>query len=133
MFVYNVFMHFTKGGIKMKIKILTLVIVAILAITGCSKDSTTKQESKGEQPKIVKVLIKKEDAKNFYVVTTAEGKELTYAYYVYKDKKLLKKFPYKQDAHFAYKISKPGVYKVRVFVRDKNKKIEAKTTNSIRM
>jgi len=117
----------------MKIKVLTLVMIALLAITGCSKDSTTKQESKEDHPKIIKVLIKKEDAKNFYVVTTAEGKQLTYAYYVYKDKRLLKKFPYKQDAHFTYKISKPGVYKVRVFVRDVNKKIEAKTTKSVKM
>jgi uncharacterized lipoprotein YehR (DUF1307 family) len=118
---------------KLKFKILTVAIVALFAITGCGKDTTTKQESKGDQPKIINILIKKEDAKNFYVVTTAEGKQLTYAYYVYKEKKLIKKFSYKKDAHFTYKVSQPGVYKVRVFVKDENKKIEAKTTKSVRM
>lgn len=120
----------------MKSKLFTLLIVMLLLITGCGKDSSknaSDQKAKGNEPKIEKVVIKKEDSKNLYVEVTAEGKELTYAYYVYVDNELLKKFPYKEKAHLNYKISKPGVYKVRVFVKDKNDKINAETTESIRM
>ncbi|EKN66465.1 lipoprotein [Neobacillus bataviensis LMG 21833] len=120
----------------MKTKLFTLFIVTLLLITGCGKDAAKEesdQGSKGKGPKIEKVEINKEDSKNFSVKATTEGKELTYAYYVYLDNKLLKKFPYKENVDLNYKISEPGVYKVRVFVKDKKGNINAETTEPVRM
>ncbi|WP_026564062.1 triple tyrosine motif-containing protein [Bacillus sp. UNC41MFS5] len=121
----------------MKIKLSILFLVALLLITGCSKDATNsdkKQESKESEVKIAKVMIKKGDAQNFYVVATAaSGNNLTYAYYVYKDKKVIEKQLYKQDAFFTYNITTPGSYKVRVFLKDANGKIVTKDTEKISM
>ncbi|GHH97450.1 hypothetical protein [Neobacillus kokaensis] len=116
----------------MKSKLFSVVLVTLLLISGCGKEQTNK-ESNENQPKILKVMIKKKNSKNLVVETKAEGKELTFAHYLYLDNKLLKKFPYKSDAHFSYKISKRGIYKVRVFVKNKNDKVKAKTTEAVRM
>lgn len=120
----------------MKTKLFTLLIVMLLLIAGCGKDGAkdaSEKSAKGNGPKIEKVVIHKEDSKNFSVKATTEGKELTYAYYVYLDNKLLKKFPYKENVDLNYKISESGVYKVRVFVKDKKGNINAETTEALRM
>ncbi|PEQ82696.1 hypothetical protein CN481_24635 [Bacillus sp. AFS006103] len=120
----------------MKEKLFTLFLVVLLLITGCSKDTTKtdkKQESNGSQVKIVKVMIKKENSQNFYVVTTANGNDLKYAYYVLKDNKVIKKQLYIQDSYFTYKITEPGDYKVQAFVMDGNGKKVAKYTQTIKM
>lgn len=121
----------------MKIKLFTLFLAALLLIAGCSNDTTksTKQDSKENEVKIAKVMIKKENAQNFYVVATpVSGTNLIYAYHVLKDNKVIKKQSYTQDAYFTYKIKTPGTYKVRVFLKDAHgKKIIFKDTQTIKM
>ncbi|WML58606.1 triple tyrosine motif-containing protein [Neobacillus sp. PS2-9] len=126
----------------MKTKLLTLLLAAILLVTGCGKEEAAKPDSakqeatstaKESKLKIDTVTIKKVDSKNFYVATTAEGNQLSYAYYVYKDNKILKRFPYKKDAHFEYKVTKPGTYKVKVFIKDSSNKKVSKYTKDIKM
>lgn len=101
----------------MKRKLITLLIVALISITGCSND-TSKKDSENSEPEIVNLMIEKVDDSHFYVVATAEGSKINYAYYVYKDGEVLEKYPYKKDAHFSYTAKEPGVYKVAVYVRD---------------
>ncbi|QIZ05612.1 hypothetical protein HFZ78_01685 [Priestia megaterium] len=126
----------------MKFKLPILFLVALLLITGCGKDASKsdknqvakEQVSKESEVKIAKAMIKKVDTQNFYVVATAaSGNNLTYAYYVYKDNKVIEKQLYKKDAYFSYKITAQGSYKVRVFLKDANGKIVTKDTETITM
>lgn len=59
--------------------------------------------------------------KNFYQIEAncvANGDNLIYAFYVYKDDTVIQKFPYTQNSKFLFNLSEPGKYRVRVFVRD---------------
>jgi hypothetical protein len=116
-----------KEGTYMKAKFLfTSLIAALLLVTACNNQPVKTQSTKLQsikkttvkEPRIVSAMIKKKDPHNFFVVTTADGNGLYYAYYVYKDNKVLKKFPYKPNAYFGYTAEKPGTYKVKVFVKD---------------
>lgn len=120
----------------MKVKMFSLLTILLLLVSGCSNETTKKglsENSEENAPKIVKVIIEKVDSSNFYVVNTAEGEELEYAYYVYKDNKVIDKFYYKKDAHFTYKVKEPGSYKVKAFIKDKNDETVSKFTEAIEM
>lgn len=116
----------------MKVKVLTLLIVTLLLISGCSNQSTEKASSQ-DSPRIVKVIIEKVDSSNFYVVNTAEGENLQYAFYVYKDDELLDKFNYEKDAHLSYTVKEPGSYKVKAYVKDENDKTVSEFTQTMEM
>lgn len=99
----------------MKKSIIILIVFSLLVfLIGCSTTETENNE-----PEIVKLMIEQVDESSFYVVTTAEGNELTYAYYVLKDDEVLEKFPYERDAHFSYTAEEPGIYKVRAYIKDR--------------
>ncbi|NMD37160.1 MAG: hypothetical protein GYA87_00575, partial [Christensenellaceae bacterium] len=51
-----------------------------------------------------------------------------YAFYVYKDGQLIKKYPYSTNQILYYKATMPGAYKFTAFVRDSNNKRIAKST-----
>src|SRR4051812_41045759 len=111
----------------MKGKLITLLIVTLLAISGCSNDTSkteqkkeTEQASASSEPKFAKLIIEKVNESQFYVVTTADGNQLNYAYYVYKNGEVLDKFQYKKDAHFSYTVKEPGTYKVEVYIKDRD-------------
>ncbi|NMD38737.1 MAG: hypothetical protein GYA87_08690, partial [Christensenellaceae bacterium] len=53
-----------------------------------------------------------------------------YAYYIYKDDKLLKKLPYSNNANFVYKPETIGTYRIQVFVKDDSGKIVYGTSNN---
>lgn len=120
----------------MKVKVLSLVIIILLMISGCSNQSAEKESSENTEentPRIVRVMIEKVDSSSFYVVNTAEGEELQYAYYVYKNDEIIDKFSYKKDAHFTYTVKEPGSYKVKAYIKDKNDETESKYTETVEM
>jgi ABC-type Fe3+-hydroxamate transport system substrate-binding protein len=120
----------------MKLKLFTLLILSMILFAGCSggtEKTGSNQTSKDNKPEIVKVMIQKVDPENFYVVTTADGNKLDYSYYVIKDKKTVKRYVYKKDAHLAYKVNEPGNYKVRVFIKDKDGNKASEYTETIKM
>ncbi|WP_062108585.1 triple tyrosine motif-containing protein [Bacillus niameyensis] len=108
-------------------KIIVLIIASLFVIaTGCSPANTSKSE-----PEILDLTIEIVDDSNFNVVTTAEGDQLRYAYYVFKDNEVLEKFAYGKDAHFSYSAKEPGLYKVRSYIKDKDGKIVRKDTKEV--
>ena len=125
----------------MKGKLVILLLVTLFAMTACSnansktepEKNTEQQVSESSKPKFVKLMIEKVNESNFYVVATADGDELTYAYYVYKDGEVVDKILYKKDAHFAYTVKEPGTYKVEVYLKDKNDNKAIKMTNEVVM
>lgn len=120
----------------MKVKLFSLLTILLLLISACSNQTSKKglsESSEEDAPKIVKVIIEKVDSSNFYVVNTAEGEELEYAYYVYRDNEVIDKFYYKKDAHFTYKVKEPGSYKVKAYIKDKNEEKVSKFTKAIEM
>ncbi|PRX70875.1 serine O-acetyltransferase [Bacillus sp. V-88] len=63
---------------------------------------------------------------NFYQLKLsckAEGSNLNYAYYVYRNNEIVEKFFYTSKSTFLYNLSQEGNYKVRVFVRNSEKTI----------
>ncbi|MFC4661448.1 hypothetical protein [Oceanobacillus aidingensis] len=134
----------------MKNNLFILIFVSILVLAaGCSSTNTSESQSEPEQktdtnsetrsetgndniePQIANLMIEKVDDSSFYVVTTAEGNEINYAYYVFKDGEVLEKFPYKKDAHFSYSPTESGTYKVRSFIRDQDENIVHDDTDEI--
>ncbi|MFD2627857.1 triple tyrosine motif-containing protein [Oceanobacillus kapialis] len=120
----------------MKIKLLTLFLVALLLISGCSQGTSNeevKPETNEDQAKIEKVIIEKDESQNLLVEATATGNNLNYAYYVFKDDEVIEKEPYSQNATFNYKVEAPGTYKIRVFVKGTNGEIVTKNTEAVEM
>lgn len=114
-------------------KYLIILIVTLLVVAGCNASNTSKSETKKDsiEPKIVNLMIEKVDDSDFYVVTTAEGNQLNYAYYVFKNNEIFEKFPYKKDAHFSYSAKEPGIYKVRSYIKDLDGNIVREDTEEI--
>ncbi|MFD1451535.1 triple tyrosine motif-containing protein [Oceanobacillus sojae] len=128
----------------MKNNLIILIFISLLFVAiGCSStnkselenetmaESETKIENDSIEPHIVKLMIEKVDDSNFYVVTTAEGNELNYAYYVFKDDELLERFAYEKDAHFSYSPNESGTYKVRSFIKDQDGNVVREDTSEI--
>lgn len=122
------------GGIIMKKGLAALIFASLLIIVaGCSSANTSnsKGENDNNEPEIVNLIIEKIDESNFYVVSTAEGNKLEYAYYVLKDNDVIEKFSYEKNAHFSYDAKESGVYKVRSYVKDVNGNIVRQDTEEI--
>jgi len=121
----------------MKAKWLTIVsIVVFLLITGCSIGSekdAANEGAKSGSPKIESVELKKVDNSTLEATVTAEGQELEYAYYIYKDNKLLEKIFYKPNTSLSYKVKEPGEYKVKIFVKNKQEKTNSKYTSAVKI
>ncbi|GAQ19560.1 lipoprotein [Oceanobacillus picturae] len=115
-------------------KLIVLIVAALLLISGCGNDTqedTDSTNSNKSKPEFVKLIINKRDSSEFYVVATAEGSQLSYAYYVYKGDELLEKKSYVKDAHFSYQVKEAGTYKVKVYIKDKDENVASKYTNEI--
>ena len=123
----------------MKGKFFALLIVTLILMVGCSNGigeskQGTDEASVSSEPQLpVKLIIEQVDESNFYVVATAEGNQLDYAYYVYKDDKVIHKIGYRKDAHFKYTAKEPGVYKVKVYLKDEEGNTTSKNTNNIEL
>lgn len=71
---------------------------------------------------------------NYYQIKLncyAQGEDLEYAYYVYKDEEVVEKFPYDGNSSFLYNLSEEGSYRVRTYIRDKSGNKIAKTSKTI--
>ena len=122
----------------MKGKLSILLICILLAVVGCNNNSTdseggTNQVAESNEPKFAKLMIEEVDESTFYVVATADGNDLNYAYYLYKDDELLDKGNYIKDAHFSYTVKEPGTYKVKVYIKDRDENIVSKYTEEVEM
>ncbi|AVI42543.1 heparinase II/III domain-containing protein [Bacillus pumilus] len=52
------------------------------------------------------------------IMCDVSGNQLNFAYYIYKDKEVIEKIMYGPKSTTTYYVKEPGVYQVRVFVRD---------------
>ncbi|WP_230931985.1 triple tyrosine motif-containing protein [Priestia sp. TSO9] len=123
----------------MKAKVLIPIVAGALLFTGCSNDKETAskptktEQTQQEKTALNKVSIKNVGDKRLEVKTTAEGKDLKYAYSVYKDGKLFQKIPYSSKKELAYKLTKSGDYRVRVYVKAGKEKAVAKSTELVKV
>jgi hypothetical protein len=117
----------------MRGKLIVQLIIILLIISGCSKEAPSKKEPTATLPTINKVVIQEVDEHNIKVICTATGEKLQYAYYVYKDNKILQKISYRPNNRLAYKVQKPGEYMVKVYVRDSKGKKDVKNTKAIKV
>ncbi|PGL38437.1 serine acetyltransferase [Bacillus nitratireducens] len=72
---------------------------------------------------------------NFYqlkVKCKAGDEKQTYSYYLYHEGEVIEKTAYTKEKTFFYNLQKPGMYRVRVFVRDVNGKKESFTTKTLK-
>jgi hypothetical protein len=81
-------------------------------------------------PIIQSITIEQKD-QEIIVNCEAIGKELEYAFYVYKDGQVLEKFFYTESSHLEYRVAEPGSYLCRVFVKDSKMQKSAKSTDVV--
>ncbi|MED3125315.1 triple tyrosine motif-containing protein [Bacillus wiedmannii] len=119
-------------------KVFVPLFAATVLISGCNKE-VAKESSKGkiDQQKaessivISEVKIDKANERTLKVDVKAKGEDLNYAYYIYKEEKIVEKIWYRPDSFLTYEVKEPGKYKVRVFAKDKNKKKKDTFTNEV--
>lgn len=81
--------------------------------------------------KINRAILK--DNKDYFIIRCeAEGsKSLEYAYYLYKDGKIVNKTSYIEEPIFRFRFKEKGQYRCRIYVRNEYKQKVVKDTNSI--
>ncbi|MEK4893630.1 triple tyrosine motif-containing protein [Bacillus sp. FSL M7-0996] len=125
-------------------KLIVLLVAMLVIIAGCDKGSTkeaskeskqnkTNQQEKAESVKIKQANIEKDDKNTLKVTTKAVGEKLSYAYYVYKDDKVIEKTSYKENSSFTYTAKEPGTYFVRVYAKDGNNKTDTQNTEKVKV
>jgi serine O-acetyltransferase len=77
------------------------------------------------------VNVKLENYYQIKLTCNAQGEDLEFAYYVYKDDEVIEKFPYDGNSSFLYNLSEEGSYRVRTYIRDKSGNKIAKTSKTI--
>lgn len=83
--------------------------------------------------KINHVSIQQSSENELRVESKATGKDLNYAYYIYKDNKILEKINYSSKDSFTYKLEESGEYKIKVFIQDKNGDKDSKETTKLQV
>ncbi|MGE7634493.1 triple tyrosine motif-containing protein [Bacillus paramycoides] len=125
-------------------KLIVLLVAMLVMISGCDqgskkevsqevKQNKTNQQEKIEDVKIKQANIEKSDKNTLKVTTKAVGEKLSYAYYVYKDDKVIEKSSYKEKSSFTYIAKEPGTYFVRVYAKDGNNKIDTQNTKELKV
>lgn len=123
----------------MKRIIIPILLVAVIIVQACSNapDKSKENDVVPEESvniKIESVSIELIDDEAIKVLAEAKGKELEYAYYIYKNDELLEKIPYKKSANqLDYELNEAGTYKVRVFVMDSEGEKETKYTEEVQI
>ncbi|MDA1522949.1 triple tyrosine motif-containing protein [Bacillus cereus] len=119
-------------------KVFVPLFAATVLISGCNKEvakdgSKDKLEQQKAESSIVisEVNIDKTNERTLKVDVKAKGEDLNYAYYIYKEDKIVEKIWYGTDSFLTYEVKEPGKYKVRVFAKDKNKKKKDIFTNEV--
>ncbi|RWZ59152.1 alginate lyase family protein [Halobacillus fulvus] len=84
-----------------------------------------------KMPEIDKLNISLTGSSSLEVNVEARGEGIEYAYYLYKDNEVYKKFPYIPEPIFKYTPEESGEYLVRVFVRNKFSKVASNTKSVI--
>ncbi|EKN66471.1 hypothetical protein BABA_15217 [Neobacillus bataviensis LMG 21833] len=100
-------------------------------ILGIPLDGKTDVLPQETPLKIMKVSISSEDRKNIKVESVTSGVGLTFAYYVYKDNEVIKRYSYTRNAALEHEVDSSGEYFVRVYVRDKFGGQTAKNTTKM--
>lgn len=119
-------------------KVFVPLFAATVLISGCNKEVAKESpKDKIDQQKaessivISEVKIDKANERTLKVDVKAKGEDLNYAYYIYKEEKIVEKIWYGPDSFLTYEVKEPGKYKVRVFAKDKNKKKKDTFTNEV--
>ncbi|MGE7605404.1 heparinase II/III domain-containing protein [Peribacillus frigoritolerans] len=81
-------------------------------------------------PEIKSITIQQRD-QELIVNCEAIGLGLEYAYYFYKDEDIIEKFFYRKPSQLTYRVTEPGSYKCRVFVRDSKMQKTSQYTHNI--
>ncbi|MGV2622795.1 UNVERIFIED_CONTAM: heparinase II/III family protein [Halobacillus marinus] len=81
---------------------------------------------------VIKSVMLSHEANKLIAACEADGQNLQYAYYIYREGNLIEKIPYKRaQSSLTYEPLEDGHYMVRIYVRSKDNKI-AKNTNEIK-
>ncbi|PFO80413.1 MULTISPECIES: polysaccharide deacetylase family protein [Bacillus cereus group] len=83
--------------------------------------------------KVNHVSIQQNSGNKLRVESKATGEELRYAYYIYKDNKILEKIDYSSESSLTYKLKESGEYKIKVFIQDKNGDKDSKETPKLQV
>lgn len=115
--------------------------VFLLAACGNSEEETkTKTEEAPEvesseqnnKPQILSLTLVEKEVDELSVETKAQGQDIEYAYYVMTEEdEIVEKFMYDEGPTFTYKVTQPGRYKVRLFVRDQDGNKDRKDTEVV--
>lgn len=121
-------------------KLILLLVTMLVMISGCDqgnkkevKQNKTNQQEKIEDVKIKQANIEKSDKNTLKVTTKAVGEKLSYAYYVYKDDKVIEKSSYKEKSSYTYIAKEPGTYFVRIYAKDGNSKVDTQNTKELKV
>lgn len=119
-------------------KVIIPLFATTLLISGCNKEvakespkEKAEQHKKNASLKINEVKIDAVNGKTLMVDVKATGEKLSYAYYVYKGEEIVEKIWYKPEDSLKYEVKEPGKYKVKVYVKDTNKKTKSVYTNEV--
>jgi hypothetical protein len=102
-------------------------------ILGIELDGKTDTMPKEDILSIIKLNITSADNKSIKVDSVVGGKGLKYAYYIYKDNEIIKKYLYTDDPSLVHSVDASGEYFVRVYVRDMFGAQTAKNTTKIKI
>lgn len=119
----------------MKFKLIVLFIISQFLIAGCEQQTNKvekTQSNEGNLPKIEGIVVHKKSS-NLKIESVAKGKNVRYAFYIYKDDKLLEKVKYQQEGQLSYKVNDSGIYKVKVFAKDAEGNIGTKYSEGIKI
>ncbi|MEK5304241.1 triple tyrosine motif-containing protein [Bacillus sp. FSL R10-2201] len=127
-------------------KAIVPLFATALLISGCGNEPAkgntkdkVEQNKKGEKNKEAKPLvinevkINKVNEKTLKVDTKVEGEGVEYAYYIHKGEEVIKKIGYQSNPSLTYDIEGSGTYRVKVYVRDKNGKMNSRFTEEIKV
>ncbi|MCT6914067.1 MAG: hypothetical protein M3000_03050 [Bacillus wiedmannii] len=127
-------------------KAIVPLFSTVLLISGCGNEPSkvdtkdkveqNKKDEKNKEAKplvINEVKINKINEKTLKVDTKIEGEGVEYAYNIHKNKEVIKKIGYQSNPSLTYDIEGSGTYRVKVYVRDKNGKMNSRFTEEIKM
>lgn len=116
-------------------KLMVVLAATVTVMAGCGQET---QESNASDEAVKNVQIKEANIETsgdhtLEVTTETEGEDLTYAYYVYKDNKVIEKTSYEKNDTFTYEAEEPGTYFVKVYAKDGNGDTDTQITNEAQL
>ncbi|WP_369901746.1 hypothetical protein [Bacillus manliponensis] len=116
-------------------KLIVGFAVAVTVLAGCGQGA---KESKAGEEKVKSVQISETHIEangdhEFTVSAKTDSKDVTYAYSIYRDNKVVDKVSYQEEDTFTYKTDEPGVYFVKIYAKDANGKVDTQFTGEAKL